>query len=116
MNFNTQLAFIPRAVIVEAKRERTERVGSAWLSSRKAKPQVKDRWIDRSWYPRVYGPVSSPPSHPSFVFRSWALLRQRGAESGRPFPRSPGKCQMTDPSAERIAEKLFTAAGLDENQ
>lgn len=27
-----------------------------------------------------------------------------------------GKCQTTDPSAERIAEKLFTAADLEETQ
>lgn len=59
MNFNTQLAFIPRAVIVEA-RERTKRrrVDSALLS--KGQAASKDRWIDRSRYPRVRSPASPP--------------------------------------------------------
>lgn len=40
MNFNTQLAFIPQAVIVEAREDEAE-PASARLFSRKAKPQVK---------------------------------------------------------------------------
>lgn len=57
MNFNTQLAFIPRAVIAEAR----EGKASRRLSSRKAKPQVKiDGSIDHGI--RVYGPASPPPT------------------------------------------------------
>lgn len=49
MNFNTQLAFIPRAVIVGAK-EGEARVGGGSNLLSKGQATSKDRWIDRSRY------------------------------------------------------------------